>query len=351
MEDEHLMDDILNDTPVKESTGRSLAHIERILEINEHDNADSLELITVLGWQVVAKKGEFQVGDLVVYCEIDSILPPKPEFEFLANKKYRIKTIRLRGEISQGICFPLTILPTGSFVDEGADVTKDLQIEKFEPSIPACLSGKIKGHRPDWIPKTDEERVQNIPEILEEYKGKRFYVSEKCDGSSCSIGIKDGEFVVCSRKLNLIESESNTFWQVVRQFDIEKKLRSLGKNIVIQGELIGNGIQKNKYKLKEHDIYFFNARNVDKYEYYDYKEFVEIIESLGLKTVPIIDDNFILNHSVDQLLKYADGESKIYDLGLREGVVLRPLIEQHHKGLGRLSFKAISNEFLLKHGE
>jgi len=165
---------------------RKLASIQRIKSLERIDGADAIEKATVLGWQLVVKKGEFNVGDLCVYCEIDSQMPDRPEFEFLKPRGMRIRTIRLRGQVSQGICFPLSILPEGITLGEGADCTDVLGISKYEPPIPACLNGIVKGAFPGFIPKTDETRVQVLQHILDEFEGARCYVTEKLDGTSCT---------------------------------------------------------------------------------------------------------------------------------------------------------------------
>ncbi|HIE27970.1 TPA: hypothetical protein EYP66_11855 [Candidatus Poribacteria bacterium] len=161
---------------------RALAHIERIRSIEPIEGADRIEKSTILGWEVVIRKEEFKVGDLVVYIEIDSILPEREEFEFLRDRKFRIKTVRLRGQVSQGIAFPLSILPDGIQIEEGLDVTEALNIHKYEPPIPAQLSGVVKGAFPSFIPKTDETRIQSVPDVLVRHKGKVFFISEKLDG-------------------------------------------------------------------------------------------------------------------------------------------------------------------------
>jgi len=162
---------------------RKLATIEKILDIQPIKNADKIEVATVRGWKVVVKKNEFKVGDWCIYIEIDSVLPPKPEFEFLANSKYRIKTRKMRNQISQGIVFPLSILPHKMpFLSEGTDVTDILQITKYEPPIPAQLSGISKGSFPSHSVKTDEERIQNLVENYEELKKETYIETEKLDG-------------------------------------------------------------------------------------------------------------------------------------------------------------------------
>lgn len=229
---------------------RKLASIQRIKALDPIPNADAIERATVLGWQLVVKKGEFQVGDLCVYCEIDSLMPDRPAFEFLRPRGMRIRTVRLRGQISQGICFPLEILPAHVAIEEDTDVTEALAIEKYEPPMPASLAGVAKGPFPGFIPKTDETRVQVLQERLDAFAGKPCYIAEKLDGTSVTFYLKDGEFGVCSRNLNLLDTPDNTLWKLARQYQIEDKLRALGSNFALQGEAVGEGIQSNKYQLK-----------------------------------------------------------------------------------------------------
>jgi RNA ligase (TIGR02306 family) len=337
---------------------RKLASIQKIRALAPIEGADAIEKATVLGWQLVVKKGEFQVGDLAVYCEIDSLLPDKPEFEFLRPRKMRIKTIRLRGEISQGICFPLSILPKDFEVAEDADCTEALGITKYEPPMPACLAGIAKGKFPSFLPKTDETRVQVLQEVLDKYKDTQCYVTEKLDGSSVTYYLNNDEFGVASRNLELLEDHENSLWKVARELDVENKLRLLNKNIALQGELIGEGIQSNKLKIKGQTVKFFNAINIDKYEYLAYEELVKLLEALQLPMVPIITTDYLLENDIDSIVRMATIKSLVCPDAWAEGIVIRPLEEMMEIGpLGsslhnnRLSFKAINPEFLLKYGE
>jgi RNA ligase (TIGR02306 family) len=247
---------------------RSLASIQTIKDIQPIENADSIEVASILGWKVVVMKNQFKVGDKIVYFEIDSILPDLDIFSFIKSRGMRIRTIRLRGQISQGICFPISIVENFGLLAEdmidGQDVTDAIGVVKYEPPIPACLSGIIKGKFPSFMPKTDETRVQVLQKLLDKYKDLDCYVTEKIDGSSVTYYLKDGEFGVCSRNMDLIESEENSFWKMARKLDIENKLRSYGKNIAIQGELFGEKIQDNKLKIKGHRVLFFNAFDIDR---------------------------------------------------------------------------------------
>ncbi|HEY8893345.1 MAG TPA: RNA ligase (ATP) [Niastella sp.] len=325
---------------------RKLASIQRIKSIEPIANADTIMKATVLGWQLVIKKDEFKPGDLCVYVEIDSILPDKPEFEFLRNKNFRIRTIRLRGQVSQGICFPLHILPNNIQVDEGADVTDVLGIVKYEPPVPVNMRGIMKGPFPSFIPKTDETRVQVLQDLLNTHKGAVCYITEKLDGTSVTFFVKDGVFGVCSRNMELEESEDNLYWKTARQFNIEEKLRSVGCNIAIQGELVGESIQGNKLKLKGQHVFVFSVFLIDEYRYAMFHEWIKMMEDLAIPCVPVITDSYLLENNIEDILSMSETFSLINPNVMCEGIVIRL---KESKDL--VSFKAISNEFLLKYGE
>lgn len=229
---------------------------------------------------------------------------------------------------------------------EGIDVSNLLNIIKYDPPIPAELAGKVKGFFPSFIPKTDEERVQNLTDKYERFKENTFYVTEKLDGSSATFYINNGVFGVCSRNLELTETEDNTFWRVAREMNLEEKMKSvgwfmLGFNFSLQGELIGEGIQGNPYKIKGHTVRFFNLFDIDLQVYHSLANFEKLVkEEMGLETVPVIDRHFKLPNSVEELLGYADDKSVLNPDFDREGVVIRSLDR-------KISFKVISNKFLL----
>ena len=338
---------------------RKLASIRKIIDLTPIEGADKIELATIDGWKVVvAKDVNHKVGDLIVYCEVDSFLPIREEFEFLRKTSFkkmgdqegfRLRTIRLKNQISQGLIVPLDVLlkhgVSSDDVFEGLDVTGMLDIIKYEPPVPAELSGKVKGLFPSFIRKTDEERVQNLSSEYEKYRAKnklggKFYVTEKLDGSSATFYVKDEVFSVCSRNLELLETEGNTFWKVSRELDLENKLRTLGFNVCLQGELIGEGVQGNPYKIKGQTVRFFNGFNIDTQENIPFLEFVELTQKLGLKTVPILEFDFDLPNSIDNMLEYAESPSILNTNFSREGVVVRSYDRT-------ISFKSISNQFLL----
>lgn len=331
------------------SNRRKLASIRQIGPITPIEGADNIEKISINGWNCVAKKGEFKEGQLCVYFEIDSFLPIRPEFEFLRKTSFRkmgdqegfrLKTIRLRGVLSQGLVLPLSILDNHS-VQLGDDVTDILGIIKFEPPIPAELQGIAKGLFPGFICKTDQERVQNI---WNEIKGnpESFEVTLKLDGTSCTYYLHNGDFGVCSRNLELQASETNTLWILAQQYQIEELLRSYGHNIALQGEIIGEGIQKNPEKIKGQDFYLFDIWDINQRRYYSPQERRALHGKVfsALKHIPILDAKRYLTEyqSVESVLATADGPSMKGEV--REGIVFR----SNESGL---TFKVISNLYLL----
>ena len=359
---------------------RKLATIRKISNLTPIEGADKIELAHIDGWKVVvAKDVNHKIGDLVVYCEIDSFLPIEPEFEFLRKSSYkklvdgaegfRLKTIRLRGQISQGLIIPLTYMHSlyqrkkDPSIDseewtDGVDVTEYLGIVKYEPPIPAGLAGNVKGLFPSFLQKTDEERVQNLANKYPDWVKSNtiFYATEKLDGSSATFYVRNGEFGVCSRNLELKDlgefvpgmatcedgierpKQENTFWKVAREMQLKDKLLATNRNICLQGELIGEGIQGNPYKIKGHTVKFYNVFDIDTQKRLSFNEFVTFIASIGLITVPIIT-SFTLPNTIEEMLKIAEGKSFLNLNTEREGLVVRSIDST-------ISFKAISNIFL-----
>jgi len=329
---------------------RKLASIQKISDIQPIPDADSIEVASILGWQVVVKKGQFAIGDLCVFCEIDCIFPDKPEFEFLRSKKFRIKTCRLRGQISQGIAFPMSILKScGEFYEEGIEVTEKLEIKKYEAEVRGInLSGEVQGAFPGYCSKTDEIRIQTVPEIIDEFKGKFCYISVKVDGTSATYLRYGDEYFVCSRNLSFKFSEKNentAYFKMWNKYAIKNILEIEG-DFAIQGEICGPGIQKNPMKLPEVELFVFNVYNIKQGKYLDYNDFIEFCSKYGLKTVPVIGiTNF--NFSVNELINMAKGKYQGTE-SHREGIVIRPLINCYSKILGtKLSIKVINNDYLL----
>jgi RNA ligase (TIGR02306 family) len=346
---------------------RKLASIRTIKELNPIPGADKIETALVDGWTVVVQKELHETGDRIVFVEVDAILPDIPEFEFMRPRGFRVKTIRLMKQLSQGLIFPMSILDGKKFKTDdrenptygfyaGADVTELLGIVKYEPKVSTCLSGIAKGAFPSFIPKTDEERIQNVLQILEEFKGEQFYVTEKLDGTSMTCYLKDGEFGVCSRNLDLERNETNLYWKVARKHCIETKLRDYfndtGIELAVQGELIGSGVHGNKYGFVEGDNEFrlYNVYNITFHRYLCYGEVMDFARSL-FHMVPIILHIKSMNHTLESILDLADGTSVMSSDTLREGIVVRPMVERFYPPIGRLSFKVVSNKFLEKNKE
>ena len=327
---------------------RKLASVRKIEEIKPIVGADKICAYRVGGWWVVDGINKYKVGDLAVYFEIDSYLPIKPEYEFLRKSSYkklvdgtegfRLKTVRLRGQISQGLLIPLTFNS-----NEGEDVTVQLNIVKYDPPVPVQISGDAKGVFPSFIPKTDEERIQNfINDSMIDLKNQRVYITEKLDGTSYTVFVKNGEVGVCSRNFELKDTEGNAHWSATHAMDLVRKLTELGRNIALQGELVGNNIQGNPYKVNGSKVYFFTGYDIDNGRRMQYDELDRLIAQLGLNMVPVLEYSYILpsENIVDSMLQYAEGKSVLNPLAEREGVVVRGLDAE-------FSFKAISNKFLL----
>ncbi|WP_146512498.1 RNA ligase (ATP) [Thalassoglobus neptunius] len=352
---------------------RKLASIQTVSVTEAIPKADAIERLHILGWWVVAKKGEYQPGDKVVYCEIDSLLPEQEEFEFLRSSCYkpaivdaenqvlqragfRIRTVKLRGQVSQGICFPLSILPVGTSQEVGTDVTAQLGIFKYEPPVPVGMGGRIKGTFPDFLSKTDEIRVQTIEDVLGRYARTNFTMTEKLDGTSFTAFLRQGEFGLCSRNQWVDETDlSNTLCRLAAELKLAEKLETLRTSFeispAIQGEVIGPGIQGNKYALRSPELYVFNVLDTDQYQLVDRSLQAKMLESVGLTSVPSLGD-ITLEHSVDELVALSVGKSILNPKVQREGIVFRPEVEVNDPDIGgRLSFKAINPKFLLKFDE
>lgn len=324
---------------------RKMASVQKIAEIKPIEGADRIVAYRINGWWVVDSKDKYEVGDYVVFCEVDSWIPHelapflskgKEPREFEGVKGERLKTVRLRGQISQGLILPI---PDGFIKLEGTDCTDALGIRKWERPIPAQLRGLIKGNFPSEIPKTDQQRVQNIK--IEEYAGQFYEVTEKLHGSSLSCFLdKNGEFHVCSRNLDLKFDENNAYWKAAIKFNVEGKMRAQGlAGVAIQGELCGEGINGNNYRVGL-EWFVFDVYVVGE-GYMSPKQRRDLINSLGLKHVPVISVDSQLTQSVPELLDMADGKSYIAPC-LREGFVYK-------SEDGSKSFKVISNEWLGKY--
>jgi len=377
------------------NTERKLAHIEIIESLNPIEGADKIEVAQVLGWQCVVKKGEFKVGEKIIYVEVDSVMPEKPEFEFLRDRKFRVRTIKLRGQISQGLILPINTLTSINskisigFLNIGDDVTEYLSITKYlSPSERQeieqierklideknklkkfmmryswfrrlFLPNKQKKGFPYWVSKTDEERIQNIPHVLEQFKDKEVYVTEKIDYQSGTWtgkmvprfnGIlgklfpKKYQFVVCSRNLTT-NNKNSLYWQIAKKYNIEQILKK-NPTLTIQGEQGNTKIQGNKYGITEPTMWVFNIIDYEKNYHYNYQEIVNFCNKNGLIPVPRINSDYLKNYgtTVQELVEFSKGKSTLANIP-REGIVVRCI----ENGKKILSFKVINPKFLLKY--
>lgn len=423
---------------------RALAHIEKVVTTYPIEGADNIEMTQVLDFHVVTKKGEFKTGDLVVYIEVDSILPDglpaaeqaqydelkklhkkatgediarlaacmaevvekntRPEFEFLRGKKFRIKCIKMNAFkdgtgnpiFSQGIIFPLSIIPTDITPIEGQDLTEALGIVKVVEDAEDVATGesqvtaekigkverwfdhrfkrytwyrrvkkelkgeKISGKWESWMmPQSDQENIQKIFTKLKERWGDDdgWWVSSKVEGQSGSyyykrtpylFGLKNSEhFGVCTHHRHLPTDDGSQFWKTARELDFEKRLKAVGKNLMLQGEHSGGKIQGNIYKLPSHRIFLFDIWDIDEGRYYNFDEFFEFCHKYQFEHVPLVDAKFALKDTVQEMLNYSNGTDELVPgvVVKREGVVIRrrdnPLIH----------FKVKSPEYLALHGK
>jgi len=333
------------------------ATIQEVLEVKDHTNADALELVTILGWQVVVKKGEFNVGDKVVYVGLDSILPPEPEFEFLSKNKYRINTAKLRGEMSYGICFPLSVYTrvsgnSSDILDIGDDVTEAMGVGKYEKPLPKCSDAK-GGFPTTIIRKADEERVQNIPEIIDQIGDGEIYITVKADGSSITVLKVDGELMVCSRNLLLKEPEEGTrsdFWDAVYKYG----LVDIPDGVYIQAELIGGSIQGNPHGIQGLEIRVFNGGTVARghgQTSWGLDQLTSFCEDKELPMAELVYRGKKNFGGIDDLVEIAN--SVKYENGaMGEGIVVRYTEPDFNFKMQKpTSFKIISPKYALKHGE
>lgn len=382
---------------------RKLASVRRIAAIDPIEGADRIVCATIDGWKVVTQKSNnFKPGDLVVYFEIDSFLPVEEKYEFLRPSSFkstkhlgdgfRIKTIKLKGQVSQGLILPLSVFfdqdeETGDYlwlalaekavddvvvssegtltlnlnncfepVYEGLDLTEYLGVKKYEKPLDPRLAGVARGNFPSFIRKTDQERVQNLFGKIIKHKWDqldRWEATLKLDGSSMTAyvtghGTEEGpRFGVCSRNLDLKETEDNTFWQVARKLRLEELLMGLGRNLALQGELMGPGVQGNRENLPEHEFYLFDIWDIDEQRYLTPTERLLICaeELQSVKSTPAIGVVSMSNFkSVDDFLAYADRASINHKVA--EGVVFKAF-KQDDPSRQINSFKVINQKFLL----
>lgn len=328
---------------------RKLVSIQVVESLAPIEGADQIEQARVMGWTVVVKKGEFSPGDPCVFFEIDSVLPDgAPWAEFMRPRGFRVRTLKLRGVLSQGLALPVSILG-GGVPAVGTDVRERLGVAKFEPVLPDAR--EVAGAFPALVPKTDEIRLQSALGVLDEIRGRDFYVSTKLDGTSATFFRgPGGDFVACSRNWALAKGP-NPVWRVAERLGLAERLP---EGMALQGEICGPGIQKNRLGLAGVEVFFFNAYDARAGRFLDHGDFVAFCDDLGVRTVPVErvvrgEEAARFEHTLERWLEAARG---LYSgtKNRKEGVVVRPLVEVPSATLGgsRLSFKVINNDFLLR---
>ena len=343
---------------------RKLASIQRVYQIDPIEGADRIELAHVLGWQCVVNKGSFARMDLGVYFEIDSYLPIRDEFEFLRASSYkntdimgegfRLRTQRFRGQISQGLLLPLSTFPELPENPEvGLDVTELLGVRKWEIEERAMSGGTAIGTLPYDIPHTDETRVQEMPELIQEFAGLKYYITTKMDGTSCSIGVDENGFHVTGHNYEYKDDGMSDFYKFINERGYRERVETLARDnnmrtLTLQGEFCAPGIQKNRLRLAGPEWYVFtireNGRRVG------LCRMLEICDALGIEHVPIEEVGVDLPNkypTVAVLLARADGDYP--KGGKKEGIVIRPVEPVYSTSIsGSLSMKVVSNKYLLK---
>jgi hypothetical protein len=372
---------------------RKLASVRKIKELRPIEGADRIELSIIDGWQVIVKKDDFKVGDKCIYFEIDSVLPPKQEYDFMQTRKYKVKTIRLKGVISQGLA-----LPYNGSLEEGSDLTESLEVKHIDDLKPIVqnsteLYRKPKGffkyliwriknlfrsNTPGRLPfpwflqKTDQERYQNYSDLTREFdkvEHEDIIMTEKLDGTSFTAYYHKGKFGICSRNYELARKVSGTehYFDIVEKHDIKTSMKTYFEmylksrpNIVgffIQGEIIGPSIQKNRYNLKEKGLFIFNTgliksdpnnkKNIikedDNYYLSTGRCFclgIDYVPFKGLYSAKNKDHDTILNN----LLEYSKLTSSLRKEAIAEGIVIR-------SNSNKVSMKCINPEYLLANQE
>lgn len=355
---------------------RKMAYIAEITAIHEIPNADAIVSYEIdEGWNVVDKKDSHSIGDQVVYLMIDAWVPHelapflsknKPPREYNGVKGEKLRTIRLRGALSQGLILPISVLGKpvsranrglcdvylkrdenhtiicGVNAELGADVSHFLNIQKWEPP-PEFLHADAKGLFPTFLQKSDQTRIQNLWRDNRELFTRTdilYEISEKLEGQSETLYYYNGEFGVCSRNLELKDSD-NTFWNTARKYDVQNKLTQFGRNIAIQCEQCGPGISGNIYGMTDHKLYIYDVFDIDEQRYLSPIERDDVTHRLDLPTVPIIAASHPGFKTLQEYLDFADGYSVLpYNKTLREGLVFKAHTKE------RISFKTISNKYL-----
>lgn len=335
-----------------------LAEFAVISRVDPIVGADRIELATVQGWQSVIKKDSYKVGERVIFIPIDTVVQPAEWNKFLQDKNkhdapIRIKTATLRGAISQGVIFPADLVDASTREE---DLPKLLGVSKYERPVPVHLAGEVAGDFPSHlVSKTDEDNLKSNTEVLQELKEcAHVSVTLKMDGSSVTyIKELDGKFRVCSRNLELKDTETNTMWCMARKYDLEKIMRP---GTCIQAEVAGPGIQSNPAGLSEVQLFIFNYKDLSSKKYINlhWSDMTEDDLYLkNLKLVPHVRDynqESFADETLESLQELAN-EQLYLNGSPAEGIVIRGY-DQHGESVyskklqKMLSVKIINQKYV-----
>lgn len=317
-----------------------MVYVGKIIGIETILGADFIVGATVVcgpggKWRGIVKKDQFQLGErCLVYCP-DALVPESSEMEFMKASGWRVKMRRFRGAPSEVVVMPC---PDEWFEQCGDDVTEKLGVTKYHKPVPACLNGKIEGVFPGFVPKTDEPNYQNEEgqNGISWLRGKPYYVTEKCDGSSTTAFRYKGRFGVCSRNWELKKSETNGYWKMALKYKLEDLLP---EGYALQWETCGPGIQSNPMGLTEISAFAFSGYKIDEHRYLEMDEFLYLCKDLGFPVAKVI----IMKREFDPYGVEFLGQGLYANKKPREGVVVRS--QENILGGKPVSFKVINLDY------
>jgi len=329
-----------------------LASIQRIKLLSSIPNADRIETAQILGWKCVVKKGEFSEDELVVFIEIDTLIPKWFLTDNKDNVEYiRLSTVKMKGQVSQGLVLKLNKFIPYELVEkgemfEGKDITDLLLVKKYEKPLPAELSMLVDGWRPSFIPKTDETNIESEPRFIQDLQGYPFVVTTKLDGTSMSVANHLGNLYVCSRNMSL-KDNGNIYWQVARENNLAKKILP---GYCIQGELCGPGIHNNHLKLIKPEFFLFDVYDITNRMYFGYNDMMEMAYYLECKTVPLEKIGMSFSNTFDEVISWSDGYYDSEKKNRKEGIVIRckRVFQPTLSNGSRISFKVVNKNYLLE---
>jgi RNA ligase (TIGR02306 family) len=308
------------------------------VRLEPHPNADRLELAKVRGWQCCVVKGQFQEGGLGIYIPVDAVLPEALIDSLGIRKNYhkRLRTIKLRGMVSQGL-----LISAGPDNTEGQDVTEALGITKYDPPIPVHMAGIVRPEHACFRKYTDIENWKNFPDLLR--PGEEVIVTEKVHGTNFRAGKFDGELHVGSHRLSLMEDPDNLYWRAAALLGLKERL---AEGEILYAEIYGQGVQDLTYGKKPGQLGVIVFDIIRDNRYLDCAAFAERLAQSGWQDLaaPIL----YRGPWSSDILKLAAGDSVLCPGQIREGVVIRPAVERFDPRTGRVILKALNDDYLLR---